>query len=75
MEMRGIEPLSESNLTGPSPGADDYLHSLTVARTVTLHGLVASSCMVRAKLSVRTVTTQITPRPGSWSFRDGWAAN
>ena len=75
VELRGIEPLSESNLTGPSPGADDYLHSLTVARTVTLHGLVASSCMVRAKLSVRTVTTQITPRPGSWSFRDGWAAN
>ena len=30
--------------------------------------------MVRAKLSVRTVTTKITPEPGSWSFRGGWAA-
>ena len=29
--------------------------------------------MVRAKLTVRTVTTQITPEPGSWSIRGGWA--
>ena len=75
VELRGIEPLSESNLTGTSPGADDCLHSLTAPGIVTLYGLVASSCMVRAKLNVRTVTTQITPEPGSWSFRGGWAAN
>lgn len=31
VELRGIEPLSESNLTGLSPGADDYLHSLAGA--------------------------------------------
>ena len=42
VELRGIEPLSESNLTGLSPGADGYLHSLAGAGTVTLPGLVAS---------------------------------
>ena len=31
VELRGIEPLSESSLTGSSPGADDYLHSLAGA--------------------------------------------
>ena len=31
VELRGIEPLSESNLTGLSPGADDPLHSLAGA--------------------------------------------
>ena len=31
VELRGIEPLSESNLTGLSPGADDSFHSLTGA--------------------------------------------
>ena len=31
VELRGIEPLSESNLTGLSPGADDCLHSLAGA--------------------------------------------
>lgn len=31
VELRGIEPLSENNLTGLSPGADGYLHSLTMA--------------------------------------------
>ena len=31
--------------------------------------------MARAKLSVRTVSTQITPEPGSWTFRGGWAPN
>lgn len=57
VELRGIEPLSESNLTGTSPGADDHLHSLTVPGIVTLYSLVASSCMVCAKLCIRTVTT------------------
>ena len=31
VELRGIEPLSESNLTGLSPGAVCYLHSLGAA--------------------------------------------
>ena len=31
--------------------------------------------MVRAKLTARTVSTQITPEPGSWTFRGGWAPN
>ena len=31
VELRGIEPLSESNLTGLSPGADDSFHSLAGA--------------------------------------------
>ncbi len=42
VEMRGIEPLSESTLTGTSPGADGNLHSLTEAYAVILSGLVAS---------------------------------
>ena len=42
MELRGIEPLSESNLTGLSPGAVCYLHSLGAAGTDTLRTLVAS---------------------------------
>ena len=39
MELRGIEPLSENNLTGLSPGAVCYLHSLAEAGTNTLIGL------------------------------------
>ena len=65
VEPRGIEPLSESNLERISPGAVCYLHSLIPTRTNTLRDLVASSCMARAKLSVRTFSTQITPEPGS----------
>ena len=42
VEMRGVEPLSESTLTGTSPGADGNLHSLTEAYAVILSGLVAS---------------------------------
>ena len=42
VEPRGIEPLSESNLTGLSPGAVCYLHSLGAAGTDTLRTLVAS---------------------------------
>ena len=57
VEVGGIEPPSESALTGTSPGADGYLHSLARARTVTLRGLVASLFMVRSKLCARTVTT------------------
>ena len=61
VEMRGIEPLSESNLEGLSPGAVCYLHSLTLPGTNTLQGLVASLCVVHSKLCARTVSTQITP--------------
>ena len=42
VEMRGIEPLSESNLERLSPGAVCYLHSLTLPGTNTLQSLVAS---------------------------------
>ena len=31
VELGGIEPPSENNLTGLSPGADDYFHSLAAA--------------------------------------------
>ena len=75
MEPRGIEPLSESNLERVSPGAVCYLHSRIPAGTNTLRELVASLFMVRAKLSAHTVSTQITPEPGSWTFRGGWAPN
>ena len=61
VELRGIEPLSENNLTGLSSGTVCYLHSLTEAGTNTLIGLVESSCMGESTLSRRTVTTQITP--------------
>ena len=75
VEPRGVEPLSESNLEGFSPGAVCYLHSLTLPGTNTLQGSVASLCMVHAKLSARTVSTHVTPEPGSWTFRGGWAPN
>ena len=42
VEPRGIEPLSESNLEGTSPGAVCYLHSLNPAGTNTLRESVAS---------------------------------
>ena len=42
VEPRGIEPLSESNLTRLSPSAVCYLHSLIPAGTNTLRDLVAS---------------------------------
>ena len=42
VEVGGVEPPSESVLTGTSPGADGYLHSLVPARAVTLRDLVAS---------------------------------
>ena len=38
VEPRGVEPLSESNLEGTSPGADCYLHSLIPEGTTTLRG-------------------------------------
>ena len=64
MEVRRVELLSEGTLTETSPGADGYLHSLAQAGAVTLKGLVASLCMVRAKLSTLTFTTHRRPVPG-----------
>ena len=42
VEPRGIEPLSEGNLEGTSPGAVCYLDSRIPAGTNTLRELVAS---------------------------------
>ena len=42
VETRGIEPLSENRSTGPSPGADDLLHSRRATPLVRLYPLVAS---------------------------------
>ena len=75
VESRGIEPLSESNLDGTSPCTVCYLHSLIPSGTNTLWESVASLCVVWAKLTIRTGSTQITPEPGSWTFRGGWAPN
>ena len=36
VEVRGVEPLSESTLTGLSPGADGYCGSLALPVPVTL---------------------------------------
>ena len=63
VELRGVEPLSENNLAGTSPGAVCYLHSLGGTGTNTLTVLVASLCMVRAKLTARTVPTKSHPSP------------
>ena len=64
VEVRGVEPLSESTSSGPSPGADIYLDSPARTGNVTLTGSVASLCMARAKLNVRTFTTNRRPYPG-----------
>ena len=64
VEMGGVEPPSESVLTGTSPGADGYLYSLASAGAITLESLVASSCMAGAKLCRRTFTTDRRPIPG-----------
>ena len=42
VEMRGVEPLSESALTETSPGAGGHLHSLVQAQADMLKDLVAS---------------------------------
>lgn len=42
-----------------------------MTQAVMLHGLVASLVMPGAKLTPVTCTTQVTPKPGSWSFRGG----
>ena len=72
VEMGGIEPPSESALTGTSPGADGYLHSLIPAQAVMLGDLVASLCMVRSKLCARMFTTDRRSIPGRGP--PGWNA-
>ena len=57
VEMGGIEPPSESTLTGTSPGADGRLHSLVPPQAVTLWDLVASLCVARSKLCALMFTT------------------
>ena len=42
VEMRGIEPLSESTLTGLSPGAVRFQHSLSAQTPDRLRGSVES---------------------------------
>ena len=73
VEMGGVEPPSESTLTGISPGADGYLTSLARARTVTLGDAVASLCMARSKLCALTFTTDRRPSlsrgPLRWDAR------
>ena len=71
VEAGGVEPPSENTSSGTSPGADGPLHSLAMTQAVMLHGSVASFVMPGAKLTPVTCTTQITPKPGSWSFRGG----
>lgn len=63
VEAAGVEPASESSLTGISPSAVHCFHSLTVTGRDTLYGLVASSCMVRAKLTARTCTAHRRSSP------------
>ena len=72
VEMGGVEPPSESTLTGNSPGADGYLSSLVRARSVTLRDLVASLYMARSKLCSLTFTTNRRPIPGRGP--PGWNA-
>lgn len=71
VEAGGVEPPSENTSSGTSPGADGCLHSRAMTQAVMLHGLVASLVMPGAKLTPVTCTTQIMPKPGSWSFRGG----
>ena len=57
VEAGGVEPPSENTSSGTSPGADGYLHSRAMTQAVMLHGLVASLCMLEAKLTPVTCTT------------------
>ena len=69
VEVRGVEPLSESTSTETSPGADGNLHSLVRAHAVMLAVLVASWFMICAKLSVLTFTTSRRPVPSRGTLR------
>ena len=64
VEMGGVEPPSESTLTGTSPSAYGQLHSLPCAPAVRLTESVASLCVVRSKLCALTGTTDRRSVPG-----------
>ena len=57
VEARGVEPLSESALTGPSPGAVMFQHSLLAQTHNRLRDSVESSCVGGATLTRRTDAT------------------
>ena len=74
VEMAGVEPASESTLTGLSPGADDYCGSLpprspSSRQTVTPAGQVR--VMMRGTVnSFRTHGRHINDAfPGLWPLR------
>ena len=64
VEMGGVEPPSESTLTGTSPSAYGHLYSLPCAPAVRLAESVASLCVVRSKLCALTGTTDRRSVPG-----------
>jgi hypothetical protein len=77
VEVGGVEPPSESALPETSPGAGGYFTDLKSVVPVTRGKptrpivSVASLCMVRAKLSVRTDATNRRPTSGPWPFQRG----
>lgn len=64
VEMGGVEPPSESTLTGTSPSAYGHLYSLPCAPAVRLAESVASLCVVCSKLCTLTGTTDRRSVPG-----------
>lgn len=64
VEMGGVEPPSESALTGISPGAGGRFHSLVPARAATLGDLVASLFTAGSKLCRLAFTTDRRSIPG-----------
>lgn len=64
VEMGGVEPPSESTLTGTSPSAYGHLYSLPCAPAVRLAESVASLCVVGSKLCTLTGTTNRRSVPG-----------
>ena len=77
VELRGIEPLSESISAKLSPGADGYFALTRFSRSwgkpSRLSGSVASLCMVRSKLCARTDAASRRPGPGPQRSRAGRA--
>ena len=75
VEMGGVEPPSESVLTGTSPGAAGCFGelglpcSLPGGQHANRSGPVASSCVVRAKLTARTFPTHRRSASGPWASR------
>ena len=63
VEVRGVEPLSESISARFSPSADKFQHSLAVQTLNRLYGSVESSCVGGATLTRRTDATSTTPSP------------